>query len=103
MTLFRFRANSNRNRRISAQLTCLGLPIDWPILYDNIGDHLHIVCQPRICGAGRFRAKQRSDAPFKTKNGVSIARVAPDASDADPASFEPSRNGTATPGAPNDR
>jgi hypothetical protein len=37
----------------------------------------------------------------KTKNGVSIARVAPDAPDADPASFAPSSNGSSTPGAPN--
>jgi hypothetical protein len=40
-------------------------------------------------------------AAVKTKNGVSVARVDPDAFDDDPASFEPSRNGTATPGAPN--
>jgi hypothetical protein len=37
----------------------------------------------------------------KTKNGVSTARVAPDAPDADPSSFVPSPNGSATPGAPN--
>jgi hypothetical protein len=37
----------------------------------------------------------------KTKNGVSIARVAPDALDGDPDAFEPSPNGSATPGAPN--
>ncbi len=39
--------------------------------------------------------------PAKTKNGVSIARIAPDAPDADAASFVPSPNGSATPGAPN--
>jgi hypothetical protein len=38
---------------------------------------------------------------LKTKNGVSIARVAPDALDDDAASFAASRNGSATPGAPN--
>jgi len=38
---------------------------------------------------------------IKTKNGVSIARLTPDALDTDPASFELSRNGTATPGASN--
>jgi hypothetical protein len=37
----------------------------------------------------------------KTKNGVSIARIAPDAPDTDPASFAPSPNGSSTPGAPN--
>lgn len=38
---------------------------------------------------------------LKTKNGVSTARVAPDAPDADTASFVSSPNGTSTPGAPN--
>ena len=38
---------------------------------------------------------------MKTKNGVSNARLAPDAPDADADSFAPSANGSATPGAPN--
>jgi hypothetical protein len=38
---------------------------------------------------------------MKTKNGVSTARFAPDAPDADSASFVASPNGTSTPGAPN--
>jgi Lamin Tail Domain len=38
---------------------------------------------------------------MKTKNGVSIVRIAPDAPDTDPASFVPSPNGSATPGSPN--
>jgi hypothetical protein len=38
---------------------------------------------------------------MKTKNGVSIARVVPDALDDDPAALGPSKNGSATPGAPN--
>jgi hypothetical protein len=38
---------------------------------------------------------------IKTKNGVSIVRIAPDAPDTDPASFVPSPNGSATPGSPN--
>jgi hypothetical protein len=37
----------------------------------------------------------------KTKNGVSVARIAPDAPDADATSFVPSPNGTSTPGSPN--
>ena len=37
----------------------------------------------------------------KTKNGVSIARIAPDAPDDDPTAFLPSPNASATPGAPN--
>jgi hypothetical protein len=37
----------------------------------------------------------------KTKNGVSIARIAPDAPDTEAASFVASPNGTSTPGAPN--
>jgi len=37
----------------------------------------------------------------KTKNGVSIARVAPDAPDDDATAFVPSPTGAATPGAPN--
>jgi hypothetical protein len=38
---------------------------------------------------------------LKTKNGVSAARVVPDAPDDDEASFTASPNGSATPGAPN--
>jgi hypothetical protein len=38
---------------------------------------------------------------IKTKNGVSIARTAPDAPDDAPASFVPSPNGSSTPGAAN--
>jgi hypothetical protein len=38
---------------------------------------------------------------IKTKSGVSVVRVAPDALDDDPASFEMSPNGSATPGAAN--
>jgi hypothetical protein len=37
----------------------------------------------------------------KTKNGVSIARTAPDAPDTEPASFVLCPNGASTPGAPN--
>jgi hypothetical protein len=37
----------------------------------------------------------------KAKNGVSVARIAPDAPDDDPASFVPSPNESATPGARN--
>jgi len=37
----------------------------------------------------------------KPKSGVSVVRTAPDALDDDPASFAPSENGSATPGAPN--
>jgi hypothetical protein len=37
----------------------------------------------------------------KTKSGVSIVRVSPDALDDDPSSFEPSPNGSGTPGAAN--
>jgi hypothetical protein len=39
--------------------------------------------------------------PLKTKNGVSIARLAPEALDDDPASFGASPNGAATPGSAN--
>jgi hypothetical protein len=38
---------------------------------------------------------------MKPKSGVSIVRLVPDALDEDPASFAPSPNGSATPGAPN--
>jgi hypothetical protein len=38
---------------------------------------------------------------IKTKSGVSVARVTPDAVDDDPTSFEMSANGSGTPGAPN--
>jgi hypothetical protein len=37
----------------------------------------------------------------KTRSGVSVVRVAPDALDDDPSSFEPSPNGSGTPGAAN--
>jgi hypothetical protein len=40
---------------------------------------------------------------MKAKSGVSNARVAPEAMDADADSFVPSPNGSATPGAPNVR
>jgi len=38
---------------------------------------------------------------IKTKNGVSVVRIAPDAPDTDPTSFVPSPNGSATPGSAN--
>ena len=59
----------------------------------NAGEPL-VLRGPTGAVASRFPAS-------KTRNGVSIARLTPDALDEDPASFASSTNGSSTPGAPN--